>query len=99
MATECDSSATPPRPPSCGLFPVRSCVCAGCQNRTAVQCASLKGEPMTVDTQTVDPAIKSILKILQSSFWTHGDFLISTGIGLLGVVLSGLAFREAYRAK
>ena len=54
---------------------------------------------MAVEVQTVDPAIKTILEILQSPLWSRPDFVISTIVGLAGVALSWAAFREARAAK
>jgi len=54
---------------------------------------------MSPDGQSTDAIIKQILATLESSFWTHAEFWITTIIGLAALGFSWAAFTEAKKAK
>ena len=54
---------------------------------------------MAVVAETVNPTLQAILAILQSPWWAHPDFVVSTIIGVVGVFFSIAAFSEARAAK
>jgi hypothetical protein len=64
-------------------------------------------EPMpTNDLQPIGNTLNAVADTVQKSFWTKGDFLLATFLGILGAVISGFglyfsvkAFKEARAAK
>jgi hypothetical protein len=49
--------------------------------------------------QSPDPqTLEAIRVLVQSHFWKHGDFWIEAPVGLVGLLFSFLAFKQATRA-
>ena len=51
------------------------------------------------DEKRLTESLNFVLDVLQTPLWERWDFIIGTALGVVGVVLSGMAFWEAKKAK